>query len=204
MRGISIAEGDLLGLSIRMFFRPMIIPIDPSHLGLASELLLHRYELPSTTNPTSLLARHEEGILEEAQKSLRETSNHRSDAFNRKMLPLSEKIIQSIGHRLAYDAAIDAGLDSRILNLFQYSTVREDEAWYTEVLGMSRQTQFNLEDEALQNAYPLLEKWMDQAAVDHAITSPIVSRERWESFVANLEIAPMSGAEDSVQILSHL
>lgn len=105
---------------------------------------------------------------------------------------------------MAYDAAIEAGLDSRIVNLFQYSTVRQDEAWYTEVLGMSRQTQFNLEDEALQNAYPLLEKWMDEAGVDHAITSPIVSQERWDAFVSQLEVAPSMGEEEPVEIISHL
>jgi hypothetical protein len=145
--------------------------------------------MPEPTHPESLLTKHEEGIMTEYRASLGKIENHRSDEFNRKILPFSEKIVHTIGHRLAYDAAVDAGLDSRIVDLFLYSVVHQDEAWYSEVLGISRQSQFDREDAALQAALPHLDSWMQQASVDHVITSPIVTRDRWDQFVSQLEIA---------------
>ncbi|THH00846.1 hypothetical protein EW026_g1719 [Hermanssonia centrifuga] len=51
MRGIAIAEGDILVLSIR----------------LATELILGRYSMPHSDNSRSLLSKHEAGIMAECQ-----------------------------------------------------------------------------------------------------------------------------------------
>ncbi|KDQ27580.1 hypothetical protein PLEOSDRAFT_1076702 [Pleurotus ostreatus PC15] len=173
MRGIAIAEGDILGLSIR----------------LASELVLERYELPPPVQPDSLLASHELGLLSHCQKILARVGDHRSEEYSRQLLPRAEKIVQSIGHRMAYDAAVSAAipLDKRITDLYLWSTVRLDEAWYSENMGISSELQFTKEDEALQEALPILDRWLDDTGVEPYVSAPIVSQDRWEGFVSGLE-----------------
>ncbi|KAL0954058.1 hypothetical protein HGRIS_005209 [Hohenbuehelia grisea] len=170
MRGIAIAEGDLLGLSIR----------------LASELVLGRYELPVSSQPDALLAQHDSGLLSSCRQTLLRVGNHRSAEFSRELLPCAEKIVQSIGHRMAYDAAVEARLDRRILDLYLWSTVRLDEAWYSENLRISTAAQSVAEDTALEAALPLLDDWMSDTRVEPYIFAPIVSTERWDGFLAGL------------------
>ncbi|KAJ7656464.1 hypothetical protein DFH06DRAFT_1298289 [Mycena polygramma] len=117
--GLSIAEGDVLGLCIR----------------LASELLLERYRVPASTHASRLLARHEQGLFAECQAILHQTGGHRSADFNNLVLPKSELIVRAIGHRMAYDAAVDAKLDPTITNLYLASTVPLDASWYAEHAG---------------------------------------------------------------------
>ncbi|KAF4567435.1 hypothetical protein EYR40_006439 [Pleurotus pulmonarius] len=173
MRGIAIAEGDILGLSIR----------------LASELVLERYELPSPVQPSSLLASHESGLLSYCQKTLARIGDHRSSEYSRQLLPRAEKIVQSIGHRMAYDAAVNGPmpLDKRITDLYLWSTVRLDEAWYSENMGISTESQFAKEDEALRAALPMLDRWLEDTGVEPYVSAPIVSQDRWDSFVSGLE-----------------
>ncbi|KAF9501730.1 acyl-CoA dehydrogenase NM domain-like protein [Pleurotus eryngii] len=173
MRGIAIAEGDILGLSIR----------------LASELVLGRYELPPPVQPDSLLVSHESGLLSRCRRILERIGDHRSEEYSRQLIPRAEKIVQSIGHRMAYDAAISAPvpLDKRITDLYLWSTVRLDEAWYSENTGISAEDQFAKEDEALLAALPMLDKWLEDVGVEEYVSAPIVSKERWEGFVTGLE-----------------
>jgi len=77
MRGIAIAEGDILVLSIR----------------LATELLLERYEMPASTNPNSLLARHEAGIISKYRDLLHAAPHHRSQEVNKRVLPHGQRIV---------------------------------------------------------------------------------------------------------------
>ncbi|TFY64942.1 hypothetical protein EVG20_g5770 [Dentipellis fragilis] len=171
VRGNSIAEGDSLVISIR----------------LASELLLERYELPASTHPSSLLARHEQDILDEHKALLRQCGHHRSDEFNRLFLPNCQKIVSAIGHRMAYDAAVDAGLDLSIVDVYLASAVALDSAWYSEKAGFSRASQALAEDKALSAALPHLEEWLAQLGIDAYIKAPITSDSRWNSFVGQLE-----------------
>lgn len=67
IRGIAIAEGDLLGISIRF----------------ASELLLGRYALEPPRYPDSLLARHESGLFSELRAALAMAPDHRSTTYDR-------------------------------------------------------------------------------------------------------------------------
>ncbi|KAJ7358021.1 hypothetical protein DFH08DRAFT_687442, partial [Mycena albidolilacea] len=80
--GLSIADGDVLGLCIR----------------LVSELLQECYHVPRSTHPSSLLARHGQGLFAENQKNLRQCGGHRSVDFNNLVLPKSELIVRAIGH----------------------------------------------------------------------------------------------------------
>ncbi|KAA1477375.1 acyl-CoA dehydrogenase NM domain-like protein [Dentipellis sp. KUC8613] len=171
VRGNSIAEGDTLVISIR----------------LASELILERYELEASTHPSSLLARHEQDLLDEHKALLRRCGHHRSDEFNRLFLPSCENIVRAIGHRMAYDAAVDAGLDPTIVAVYLASAVKLDSAWYSEKAGFSRVSQALAEDKALSAALPHLEEWLSKLGVEAHVTAPIVSDDRWNSFVGQLE-----------------
>ncbi|KAL0945547.1 hypothetical protein HGRIS_014708 [Hohenbuehelia grisea] len=185
MRGIAIAEGDLLGTSIR----------------LASELVLGRYTMPESINPESLLARHEIGLLSHCRQVLATVGHHRSDAFSRMLLPRAQKIVQSIGHRMAYDAAVAAGVDQAMVDLYLRTAIRTDEAWYSEHFGMSAEVQFAQEDEALSTALPLLDSWLDATNVDPYVRAPIASDARWKGFVDGLTVMTrqddLRGVEDA-------
>ncbi|KAJ2912274.1 hypothetical protein MD484_g8140, partial [Candolleomyces efflorescens] len=174
MRGVCIAEGDVLVLSLR----------------LVSELLIGRYEIPTAQDTNGILYKHERGLFDEAASVLSGISHHRSDAFNRLILPRCEKLTLSIGYRMAYEAAVEARLDPRIIDLFRASSVRWDEGWYTETMGVSRETMFLDEDQALNEALPFLDKWADDLEVAEYVHAPITSAERWSDFFGKLEVCP--------------
>ncbi|TFY78617.1 hypothetical protein EWM64_g5393 [Hericium alpestre] len=184
VRGITIAEGDTLVISIR----------------LASELLLKRYGLPASTNPSSLLARHEQGLLAEHKALLAQHGGaHRSAAFTNLFLPNCEKIVSAIGHRMAYDAAVAAGLDSRVLDIFVASIVKLDAAWYSECAEVSRAAQAAADNVAVSAALPCLDEWLAAIHIEPYIKAPIVSGERWRAFVGGLEIFQGSEAEEPLR-----
>ena len=97
--------------------------------------------------------------------------------------------MQSIGHRMAYDAAVNGPmpLDKRITDLYLWSTVRLDEAWYSENMGISTEAQFAKEDEALRAALSMLDRWLEDTGAEPYVFAPIVSQDRWEGFVSGLE-----------------
>ena len=70
--------------------------------------------------------------MSEARATLGQMSHHRSEAFNRLILPKCETIIRAIGYRLAYEAAVEAKLDPRIIDLFVATTVKASSAWFVE------------------------------------------------------------------------
>ncbi|KAF8164718.1 acyl-CoA dehydrogenase NM domain-like protein [Crassisporium funariophilum] len=174
LQGAAIAEGDLMGLSIR----------------LASEIILERYELPSTPGSTNPLAKHEQGLIAHAKHLLSQMPHHRSAAFNLLLLPRCRKIVQSIGHRMAYEAAVAANIDARITDLYLASTMRLDEAWYSENMGLGQERLFEMEEEALSRCLPCLDEWLGATGVERYVKAPIVSSERWDAFVDGLEEAP--------------
>ncbi|KAH8989801.1 acyl-CoA dehydrogenase NM domain-like protein [Lactarius hatsudake] len=171
MRGIAIAEGDLLGISIR----------------LASELLLGRYALESPRYPDSPLAKHEEGMFSELRAVLAVAPSHRSASYDREVLPRSLPLIQAIGHRIAYEAARDAQLDAPLLALFEIASMLQDEAWYVERLGVTRAELREREASAIQAVFPYLEEYLARMEVAPYVIAPIVSEERWERFLGTLQ-----------------
>ncbi|KAJ6567076.1 acyl-CoA dehydrogenase NM domain-like protein [Mycena capillaripes] len=159
MRGIATAEGDILGLSIR----------------LATELLLDRYSLacgPSTASP---LALHARGLLSTCRTTLQEVGNHRSEAFNRRILPHCRPIVEAIGMQFAYDAAVAAGLDDGITRLYLGTAMRQ-------------QSLFDAEEKALGRALPKLDEWMGSSEMASYVTAPIASAEKWLAFISQLEV----------------
>ncbi|KAH9019393.1 acyl-CoA dehydrogenase NM domain-like protein [Lactarius pseudohatsudake] len=170
IRGIAIAEGDLLGISIR----------------LASELLLGRYALEPPRYPDSLLARHESGLFSELRAVLAAAPGHRSTAYDREVLPRSLPLVLAIGHRIAYDAARAAQVDAPLLDLFEVAAVMQDEAWYVESLGISRVELRRREAHALEAVFARLEEYLVRMDVAPYIVAPIVSDEKWEQFFGTL------------------
>ncbi|KAJ6619902.1 acyl-CoA dehydrogenase NM domain-like protein [Mycena sp. CBHHK59/15] len=172
MRGIAIAEGDLLGILIR----------------LAVELTLGRYALPTSSHPTSPLTRHEQGCLAACCEVLTTVLDHRSEAFSRQILPRCQPLVEAIGMRFAYDAAVDAGLDKTITDLYLATCTRRDEVWYTENMGLTQKDIFDAEERALKCVLPMLDDWMECSGVKGYVDAPISSDERWRSFVAGLPV----------------
>ncbi|KAJ6480441.1 acyl-CoA dehydrogenase NM domain-like protein [Mycena sanguinolenta] len=88
MRGASIAEGDTLVLCIR----------------LAAELLLGKYALPPPIYPDCLAAKHEAGLFEDCRAELAQKiqGKHRSETFNRFILPRCKPLVEAIGLRFFY------------------------------------------------------------------------------------------------------
>ncbi|KAI0259307.1 acyl-CoA dehydrogenase NM domain-like protein, partial [Gloeopeniophorella convolvens] len=174
LRGIAVAEGDLLVISIR----------------LASELLLGRYALLPTVYPDNLLARHEAGLISQLRAQLAGLGNHRSAEYNAVLLPEALPLVQAIGQRIAYDAARTAGIDTCLLDMYVATCVRQDESWYVESLGMTRRELRAMETRAVDALFPQLDKFLTLMDVEAYVTAPIVSADRWSAFVDGL---PVSG-----------
>ncbi|KAJ7239264.1 acyl-CoA dehydrogenase NM domain-like protein [Mycena rebaudengoi] len=155
--GLSTAEGDTLGLCIRKEFALLF------------------------------LALHEQGLLNENRTILAKINGHRSADFNHQVLPKSESIVRAIGHRMAYDAAVDAGLDATMTSLYLATTVKADSVWYSENLGYGRDLQDAAETEAICAALPCLDEWLDRSGAERYSQVPIVSESNWDSFVEGLQ-----------------
>ena len=207
MRGIAIAEGDMLGLSIREYFLTFQLALLlPCHcvIGLTSELLLGRYAFESPRYPNSLLAQHENGLFSELRATLAAVSGHRSSTYDREILPRSLSLIQAVGHRFSYDAARAAAIDAPLLDLFEIASVLQDEAWYVERLGMTRAKLREREARALDAVFPHLEEYLKRMDVAPYIIAPISSDENWELFVDTLKTFGETSSELGVGIVGKL
>lgn len=170
MRGVAIAEGDVSVI-----------------IGLASELLIGRYDMPPPRDPTGLLARHEAGLFEEARQVVANLgASHRSEGFNRLILPLCQPLIEAIGHRMAYEAATKAKVHPDLLALYLAGVVKYDSSWYVEHMGLGRRAQHEMEDRALTSALPHLELFLEQTGARPYCIAPIASDESWNKFVNSL------------------
>ncbi|THU93651.1 hypothetical protein K435DRAFT_757292 [Dendrothele bispora CBS 962.96] len=187
LRGIAIAEGDILGVAIR----------------LVNELILNKYSLPKSRDPGSLLARHEQGLLDECREIMKASGpNHRSPLTNTYILPRCQKIVEAIGHRMAYDAAVESVkrqihvgttgivIPECVIDLFEASIVRLDEGWYIEnIPGFSRKMIEEKEVKALGGVMKiagyLVERW--GLVKGGYIKAPIASDKMWGNFVEGLE-----------------
>jgi hypothetical protein len=134
-----------------------------------------------------MLARHEQGLFEELKMLLCSTNGHRSEEFDRLILPECLPFIQAIGHRMAYDAAVKSNVDQCLIDLYVASCIKLDPAWYVENLSLSRQTQREREASAIDAVFPRLEEYLAKLPVKPYITAPIVSDETWSEHVASLK-----------------
>ncbi|KAF7323375.1 hypothetical protein HMN09_00118400 [Mycena chlorophos] len=195
LRGIAIAEGDALGLSIRLaiellqgrytldevFFAHFTNPLSSSED--ANPLARHASELLIQTR--AMLARHWDNTTPGAGPDER---THRSEHFARLVLPQCKRIVEAIGTSYAYASAVDAGVPEPVLRLFLATEMREDEAWYIEHLGMTQVGLFEAEVQANQDALPHLEEWLEMSGVERYIEVPIMRKEWWDDFVETLPV----------------
>ncbi|KAJ6594365.1 acyl-CoA oxidase [Mycena capillaripes] len=173
IRGMSIAEGDVTVLCIR----------------LASELLLGRYAVPPPRYPDSLLALHEKAVFVEMRELLKGINNkHRSEDFNRLLLPRSKALIIAIGQRMAYEAAVDAKVDPVLVSLYEASAVIQDLSWYTESGNVRRKDAMAAEDVALTAAFAKLDYFLEQLDLGPFIHAPVISQTAWDKYVSNLTL----------------
>ncbi|TCD66083.1 hypothetical protein EIP91_001841 [Steccherinum ochraceum] len=190
MRGVAIAEGDVLALCIR----------------LASELLIGRYEMPEPADANSLLARHEAGLFEEARTVVMSLgAGHRSESFNRLILPLCQPLIEAIGHRMAYDAAVKAKVPQDLIDMYVANALKHDASWYIENAGLTRRKIAEIEDKAASALLPQLDALLDATGAAPYCHAPIVSDETWKAFVdslphygGNAVVTTIPGTEQSV------
>lgn len=191
MRGVRIAEGDVLVLSIRTspdasLCRGRLIILS---IGLANELLLGRYSMPAPKYPDCLLSRHEAGLLDECREILKRAGgNHRHESVARLMLPRCLPLVQAIGHRMAYEAALDAGVHRPLLDLYEAGVILHDPSWYTEHAGVPRWAQFEKEDQAITAALPHLEEYLASTGAESYAVSPILTEESWENFINDVPL----------------
>lgn len=147
------------------------------------------------------MAKHEEGYIADLQKlqsSIHE--GHRSEAYNNRMLPHCRSIILAIGHRMAYEAAVDEGVDSDLLALYEAGVVKTDSSWYVENLGLSRADQFEMECNAADALLPRLGELLDGLdTMEPYITAPILTAKRWETFLADRETIEGDASYDIMQ-----
>ncbi|KAF7289006.1 Acyl-CoA dehydrogenase NM domain-like protein [Mycena indigotica] len=173
LRGMAIAEGDVLVLCIR----------------LATEYLLGRYALPPPRYPDSPLAKHEKGIYDEMRDILVALgSDHRSAAFNSALLPRSVPLVLAIGQRMAYEAALDAGVDSAFVRLYVSSGVLQDLAWYTESGLTTRVEAIKAEESAITEALDIMEETLDKNGCAPLLHAPILSQSAWTEWVDTLPL----------------
>ncbi|THU80154.1 acyl-CoA dehydrogenase NM domain-like protein [Dendrothele bispora CBS 962.96] len=171
IRGASIAEGDILTISIRF----------------SMELLLGRITSPSSLNSDSLLFRHEASMIKELRAKLRQFGNHRHPQVERYILPLCQQLIETIGYRMAYDSAISEKVDSNIVELYVATIIKLDPAWFSENAGLSRTKQWEIESNRAETILPDLERLLHKLNIKDYVTAPIVSDHMWDMFVDSLQ-----------------
>ncbi|KAJ7488099.1 acyl-CoA dehydrogenase NM domain-like protein [Mycena latifolia] len=166
IRGASIAEGDTLGISIRFAF----------------ELILGRVSPPPALNSDHILAQHEQSLLAELRHIAKRSGKHRAQ-IDSLILPRCQDLIEAIGHRLAVDAATESGVDPLLIDLYVASVIKHDSAWYVEHANLPRSKQREMEGDSVEALYPKLEALMGTLKAASYVIAPIVSDERWSSYV---------------------
>lgn len=152
-------------------------------IGSATELLLGRFRIPDAKTPDSLLGRHEAGFIAEMKESLKRAKGHRTPEYNSLVLPRCRPMLLAIGQRMAYEAAVDAGVDPNFLALYEAGAVRNDSSWYVEQLRLSRASQYDMECQACDSVMSQLDRHLDELGMEPYCTAPMLSPARWETFI---------------------
>jgi hypothetical protein len=147
------------------------------------DTLAQKYTLPSSTHPDDPLACHEVSLFEEAIKAV-SSSSDLTQAFMQYVQPRSQLMVESIGHRMAYDAAVDQGVPKSLIDMYIVHAIKTDSAWYVEHGMFTRQNIARMEDGALSALLPQLDDSLTEleAEIGPYVNAPITSDERWEEF----------------------
>ena len=150
------------------------------------ELLLGRLEAPPTSNPGSMLYRHEQSLISNL-RTVVPASGHRNPETEAIILPQCQGLIEAIGHRMAYDAAVEDGLDQHLIDSYVSHVMSVDPAWYSEEAGIPRALQKKMELESATASFKNLESLLERLDADSYVTAPMVSDERWEAYERSLQ-----------------
>ena len=149
------------------------------------ELILGRLEAPPTSNPGGLLYRHEQSLISHL-RAMPSAPGHRNPETESILLPQCQGLIEAIGHRMAYDAAIEDGLDQHLLDTYVSHVISVDPSWYSEEAGIPRALQKKKELESATASFRHLESLLERLDVDSYVTAPMVSDERWYAYERSL------------------
>lgn len=165
--------------------------------------------MPQATDTSCLLAQHEQGLFDECRTAAVKIMgfDHRSVEFNNVILPRCQSLVEAIGHRMAYEAAVAAGVDADLLALYEAGVIMQDSSWYVEHAGLTRGELFDRESRALDAVLPRLEEMLDATGAEEYVDAPILSQEAWDNFESSLEgFRPLSlnNVAETVQVQSML
>ncbi|KAE8326404.1 hypothetical protein BDV39DRAFT_193685 [Aspergillus sergii] len=113
---------------------------------------------------------------------------YRKAEFNTRILPRCQTLVEAVGHRLAYEAALDAGVPSELLDLYETGVVLRHSGWFVENLALDTETQFNMEMQAMNSILPRLGDLLNATGAEPYCTAPIMSDEAWMEFTRSLEV----------------
>jgi hypothetical protein len=144
--------------------------------------------MPPANDPTSLLAKHEQGLLDELRGMTRIISGgHRGKDFDWLVLPRSQEFVEAMGHRIAYEAAIEAGVHSDLVALYEIWVILQDQGWFVQHTSLTRERMFHIEAERLSAVLPQLDTLLDAAGAEPYCSAPIASQTSWDHFIDQLE-----------------
>ena len=146
--------------------------------------------MPPAANPDCLLAKYEVGLAEEAFTILQSIpEGHRSEEFNRLLIPLCRPIVESIGHRMVYETALAASVDPDLIALYEVGALKENLSWYTERGLLTRAQVREMENRALDAIQPRLSQMLDQLSIAPYIKVTILEESTWTDFMGGLEVS---------------
>ncbi|KAK7060954.1 hypothetical protein VNI00_000689 [Paramarasmius palmivorus] len=170
LRGVAIAEGDVLALSIRLAF----------------ELAMGRCTIPLSTTKSDL-ASHEFGLLREFRAAMVQRGRSR-DELNNNLLPKCLPLIEAIGHRMAYESAASGGVPLDLLRLYEVGVVGIDLPWYMDHTSWTRTSHFDAEQKALDDVLQNLDLHLENTGAEPYARAAMLSDSTWSKFVDSLRV----------------
>lgn len=150
----------------------------------------------------SLLAKHETGLFASFKERLSRMPGHRSTEFSRFVLPQSIRLVDSIGQRIAYDAAVNMGVEQCLIDLYVASCIKTDSAWYVQHAGLTQEAQMDMESDAIDAVLPRMQELIADLDVQPFTVAPITTQRRWNRFVDSLET--FERVPDNLNLMSRL
>lgn len=142
--------------------------------------------MPKSRHPNCLLSRHEAAFFSKCKVKAAEVGSHRGEKFNSLILPLCQPLIQAIGHRMAYEAALDAGLDQHQLDLFEVHSMKANAACYSDFASIGWWEQHEMEEKAATEALRFFDRDVKRLEAAPFAVAPMLSDERWRIFTNEL------------------
>ncbi|KAF6810069.1 hypothetical protein CMUS01_13545 [Colletotrichum musicola] len=138
-------------------------------IRLASEILFGKYALPETRDePASTI------------RTQRELQCH--------ILPRCRTLIEAIGQRMAYEAALQSeDVSPEVLGVFVMSCMQEDPSWFVEHGNRTRTQMRDDEERAYAKLLPMLPELVERTGTKDYITAPVVDEDSLKNCVPSLQ-----------------